>query len=44
MDEIEPEVLFKVSKRSSESFTREKILGLKGKNTKIYSERFDKQK
>ena len=44
MDEIEPEAIFKVSKRGSESFAREKILGLNGKSTKMLSERLDKQK
>jgi hypothetical protein len=44
MDEIEPEVLLNVSKRGSESFAKEKISSLKGKNTKIYSQRFDEHK
>lgn len=42
MDEIESEVLFKVSKRGSESFSREKVPSLNNKNTQIYSERLNK--
>jgi hypothetical protein len=42
MDEIEPELLFKVSKRGSESFTREKFSSLNNKNTQIHSERISK--
>ena len=44
MDEIEPDVLFKASKRGSESFSPEKISDFKSKNAKVYSERLNKQK
>jgi len=42
MDEIESQILFKASKRSRESFSREKVSSLNNKNTQIYSERLQK--